>query len=160
MVICATAFHWLDPATRLDLVARLLRPGGVVALIQTLHVAGPSDRFFAAAQRCYERWDPATPPGLRLARLDDLPATGEYGLKQAPEFTDARVARFPLDVRYTADEYLDLLGTFSGHRALNAERRAGLYGCLRALIEAEPDGTIVRSSAVELSTAVRTGGLR
>jgi SAM-dependent methyltransferase len=159
LVLCATAFHWLDPDTRLTRVARLLRAGGVIALIQTMHVAGPSDEAFAAIQRCYEQWDPATSPGLRLQRLDELPPTGSYDLEDATEFTDVALHRFPVDHDYTAETYLELLSTFSGHRALEPDRRKGLYGCVRALIEAQPGATITRSSAFELATATRRPGL-
>lgn len=158
LVVSATAFHWLDPDTRLTRVARWLRPGGVVALIGTMHVAGRSDGFFAAAQRCYERWDPATPPGVRLLPLDEHPPTGQYGLERAAEFTGPTLHRFPVDHEYTAEQYLELLSTFSGHRALDPARRDGLYACLRGLIDAEPGRTITRSSAFELATATRRAG--
>ena len=141
-------------------MARLLRPGGVVALIQTVHICGPSADFFASAQRCYERWDPDTPADLRLPRLEDLPPVGQYALEGAPEFVDTALHRWPVDHEYTADQYLDLVSTFSNHRSLNPARRAGLFTCLRRLIEAEPKQTVVRSSAVELATGIRRGRRR
>lgn len=51
-VVCATAFHWLDPALRLPEAARALRPGGRLALVTTLHVAGGTQEFFDRVQRC------------------------------------------------------------------------------------------------------------
>ena len=152
LVVSATAFHWLDPATRFARVARLLRPGGVLALIQTLHIEGRSENFFVAAQRCYERWDPATPPGLRRPRLQDLPDTSEYGIEQADEFAQSTVQRFAVDFPYTAQQYLDLLRTFSNHRALPAASLEGLLACLRQLIDAEPDHSITKSVVFELSS--------
>src|SRR6266542_2001730 len=65
-VVSATAFHWLDPAVRVVKAADALCPGGALATIATHHIAGGTEDFFAAVQACYERWDPATPPGLRL----------------------------------------------------------------------------------------------
>jgi SAM-dependent methyltransferase len=155
VVVCATAFHWLDPDTRLARVARLLRPGGVLALVQTIAVAGPSDAFFADAQTCYERWDPDTPPGLRLPRAEDLPAASAYGIEDAEDFHSAEIRRFRVDHRYDPEQYLDLIGTFSNHRALPAWRRHGLFACLRERLRAQPGGTVVRSVAVELATAFR-----
>lgn len=154
LVVSATAFHWLDPATRFARVARLLRPGGVLALIQTIHIEGRSESFFADAQRCYERWDPTTPPGLRRPRLHDLPDTSEYGIEQADKFDQATVQRFAVDFRYTAEQYLDLLMTFSNHRALPAADLKGLLACLHKRIEAEPDHSITKSVAFELSSAL------
>ncbi|WP_018330185.1 class I SAM-dependent methyltransferase [Actinomycetospora chiangmaiensis] len=156
LVVCATSFHWLDPATRFARVARLLRPGGLLALVQTIHVSGPSDAFFADVQRsCYERWDPDAPPGLRLVPLKDLPTASAYGIEDAAEFHSAQVRRFRADHRYDAEQYLDLVGTFSNHLALPAARRAGLLACLREHVLAQPGGTIVRSVAFELGTALR-----
>src|SRR5690242_21604582 len=50
------------------------------------------------------------------------------------------------DLAYTADDYLAVLQTYSGHRALPPERRAGLLRDLRSLIEDEYGGTIDRKS--------------
>jgi SAM-dependent methyltransferase len=62
LVLAATAFHWIDPAVRVDKAADALRPGGWLATIATHHVAGGDESFFAEAQDCYICWDPATPP--------------------------------------------------------------------------------------------------
>jgi SAM-dependent methyltransferase len=158
LVVCATAFHWLDPATRFARVAHLLRPGGLLALVQTIHVAGPSDAFFADAQQCYEQWDPETPPDLRLPAIGDLPFASAYGIEGAEQFADAETRRFRVDLRYDADAYLDLLATFSNHRALSTTQREGLFACIRRRVVQQPDGTVVRSVAFELSTAFRRSG--
>lgn len=161
LVVSATAFHWLDPATRLTRVSRLLRPGGLLALIQTIHISGPSDAFFADVQGCcYERWDPETPSDVRLPQLRDLPATSVYEIEQAVEFSDPEVRRFAVDHRYDAEQYLDLLGTFSNHRVLPPVNRDGLLSCVQEHINAEPGQSIVKSVAFELSTAVKSPDVR
>jgi SAM-dependent methyltransferase len=35
LIVCATAFHWIDPDVRFSKAARLLRPGGWLALLRT-----------------------------------------------------------------------------------------------------------------------------
>jgi ubiquinone/menaquinone biosynthesis C-methylase UbiE len=35
LIVCATAFHWIDPEVRFSKSARLLRPGGWLALLST-----------------------------------------------------------------------------------------------------------------------------
>ncbi|GIM98067.1 hypothetical protein [Paractinoplanes toevensis] len=57
-----TAFHWLDPDVRMIKAADLLRPDGSLGIVSTHHIAGGTNAFFADAQRCYERFDPTTPP--------------------------------------------------------------------------------------------------
>ena len=75
LVLAATAFHWIDPAVRVAKAADALRPGGWLATIATHHVAGGDESFFAAAQDCYIRWDPATPPeGTTLPAASSIPA--------------------------------------------------------------------------------------
>ncbi|WP_411121912.1 methyltransferase domain-containing protein [Streptomyces sp. x-19] len=76
VALAATSFHWIDPAVRVAKSADALRPGGTLATASTHHVAGGSASFFARVQDCYERFDPATPPGLRLPSAADIPEDG------------------------------------------------------------------------------------
>ncbi|WP_220501901.1 class I SAM-dependent methyltransferase [Microbispora sp. H10670] len=152
VVFAATSFHWLDPATRVGRSADALRPGGLLAVVSTEHVAGGSEAFFAEVQRCYERWDPATPPGLRLTPANDIPYdSGE--IDDSGRFGPVRFHRYEWDHAYTTREYLDLLNTYSGHRALPAEARAGLLGCIAALIDGRYGGRIVKRYLTQLALA-------
>ncbi|MGI5451956.1 class I SAM-dependent methyltransferase [Streptomyces sp. CA-249302] len=155
LVVCATAFHWIDPAVRVVKTARALRPGGRLALVRTEHVAGGTEEFFALAQGCYERWDPATPPGLRLQPASEIPV-GTAELEDSPLFDPVVATRHTQDVSYTADQYIDVLLTYSGHRALDETARQGLLGCLRQLIESRHDGRITKRYLHELIVATRT----
>ncbi|PWI13430.1 SAM-dependent methyltransferase [Streptomyces sp. Act143] len=157
LVVCATAWHWIDPAVRVPKAARALRPGGRVAVFGSEHVAGGTVDFFADAQRCYERWDPATPPDLRLLPEEEIPSdTREWD--DSPDFEDVAVQRFRQDITYTADEYIDVLLTYSGHRALREDLRDGLLTCIRRLIETRYDGTVTKRYLHELITATRAAG--
>src|SRR3954452_19247184 len=85
-VLSATAFHWLDPDVRMIKAADLLRPGGALGIVSTHHIAGGTNAFFADAQRCYERFDPTTPPGMRLTTDDETPEeTAEIQKKKKEE---------------------------------------------------------------------------
>lgn len=154
LVVSATAFHWLDPARRVSRVADALRPGGLFALVTTHHAAGGTLDFFARAQRCYERWDPDTPPDLRLRDAADI-ATDTGELEREPRFSNLTVHRHTQDLTYTADEYLDVLLTYSNHRALDATARRGLLTCIRQLIESRYDGRVTKRYLHELITATR-----
>src|SRR4029453_7145007 len=89
--LAATAVHWIDPQVRVPKAADALRPGGSLAVIETHHVAGGDERFFAAAQACYERFDPATPPGLRLRACADIPSqVPELGTSDRFSLADVR----------------------------------------------------------------------
>jgi len=154
LVVSATAFHWIDPAVRVVKAARALRPGGHLALVVTEHVAGGTVEFFAQAQGCYERWDPATPPGLRLQSASDIP-TGAGELTDSPHFDQVVATRRTQDITYTTDQYIDVLLTYSGHRAQHETARRGLLMCLRRLLDTQYGGTVTKRYLHELIVATR-----
>ena len=154
-VVAATAFHWIDPAVRLAKTAALLRPGGTLAVIDTEHVAGESD-FFDASQGCYERWEPATNPGMKLARAAQVGREWKE-IEHAEPFRPIGSRRYEWEVTYSTAEYLELLSTYSGHIALADEARAGLFGCLAALIDGSYDGAVTKRYLTILRMARRHG---
>jgi hypothetical protein len=137
--------------------ADALRPGGALATIATHHVAGGTVDFFAEVQICYERWDPATQPGLRLPAAASIPADSEE-LDRSGRFGPASFRRYEWDLSYTTAAYLDTLLTYSGHRALAPEARRGLLACIADLIESRYGGRITKRYLTELRVAHRRGG--
>ncbi|MGC4191447.1 MAG: methyltransferase domain-containing protein [Thermomicrobiales bacterium] len=154
LVLAATAFHWLDRQTRLDRIAALLRPGGTLAILGYAHAAGGDEAFFAKAQECYLRWMPGASPDETLPAWNEPPDTSE--IDDHPAFQLAGVQQWREIVPSTRQDYLDLLGTYSGHIVLDAERRAGLLGCLGDLIDREFSGRIAKAYRYELILARRT----
>jgi SAM-dependent methyltransferase len=153
-VVSATAFHWLDPTVRVARAAAALRPQGTLALISTHHVAGGDTPFFEQVQACYERWDPSTPPGLRLPSIDEIPADSAE-LDSSGLFEPAVIHHYTWSQSYTASEYRDLLLTYSGHRALDATRRERLLRCITDLIETRFSGRITKQYLNQLCLARR-----
>jgi len=153
-VVAATAFHWIDPEVGLARAAEALAPDGALAIVTTWHVAGGDEAFFAAAQDCYERFMPGTDPDERLRPAAEVP-TQEAALADGGHFAVAAIRRYERDVAYTTAEYLDLLCTYSGHRALDAERRDELLRCIAALIDGRHGGRIVKRYLLELAVAGR-----
>jgi SAM-dependent methyltransferase len=154
-VVSATAFHWLDPEVRLDRVAAALRPGGALAVVTTWHVAGGDEAFFAAAQRCYERFMPGTPTGERLRPASRIPSEAATELARDPRFDPVVTRRYERDIGYTTAEYLDVLATYSNHRALDPAAREDLFACLAALADSEHGGRVVKRYLFELAVAAR-----
>ena len=152
MVAAFTSWHWLDPAVRAVRVAALLRPGGALATVTTTHVLGDSGAFFEQAQRCYERWDPNTPAGLRLVASDAVPPSLDE-VDESVLFEPAVRRRYEQDVTYSTREYLDVLSTYSGHRALTAAQREGLFGCISDLIDRRHGGVVTKRYLYELRVA-------
>jgi len=154
VVAAATAFHWIDPAVRVAKAADALRIGGALATVSTHHVAGGSASFFAEAQDCYERFDPSTPPGLRLRPASEIPEDREE-LTASGCFGPPVFRRYEWELTYTTQQYLDVLRTYSGHRALEPAARDGLLACIGALIDREHGGRVTKRYLTELRVAHR-----
>ncbi|MDQ2934432.1 MAG: class I SAM-dependent methyltransferase [Chloroflexota bacterium] len=154
-VISATAFHWIDPAIRVTKSADALRLGGVLATISIHHVAGGDERFFAAVQACYERWDPTTATARRLPNASDI-ASNSDELDRSGRFGPVLFRRYEWEVTYSTGEYLDLLLTYSGHRALAPAAREQLLGCIGELIQTHFHGRVTKRYLTELRIAMRS----
>ncbi|MGC9540382.1 class I SAM-dependent methyltransferase [Streptomyces sp. UG1] len=156
VVVSATAFHWIDPAVRVIKAADALRPGGALAVVRTQHVAGGTQEFFTQVQRCYERFDPQTPPGLRLPSPDDVDGSDHAReVARSGRFGATVFRRYERDLTYTTSDYLDLLLTYSGHRALPEDARDGLLACIAGLIDGRYGGRVTKRYLVELGVSRR-----
>jgi SAM-dependent methyltransferase len=151
LVIAATSFHWIDPAVRVSKAVDALRPGGALAVVSTHHVAGGDEAFFVDVQRCYERWDPKTPPGLRAPLAADVPEDRE--LAASGRFESVAFRRYEREIAYSAAEYRDLLLSYSGHRAMEPEAQRGLLDCIVRLIDERHGGRIAKRYMNELAVA-------
>ena len=90
-VFSATAYHWISPEAQTDRPAAILRPGGVMAIIDLIQVDSPEDTgFFAAAQLIYDRFGQGHtgPPAPNRRNVD--PAIRSV-LDGDPRFDSVRV---------------------------------------------------------------------
>jgi SAM-dependent methyltransferase len=154
LVFAATAFHWIDPEVRVAKAADALRLDGVLAVVSTHHIKGGTEEFFAETQPLYERFDPATPPGLRLSPAADI-ASDDAELVASGRFGPTSIRRYEWNLTYSTQEYLDVLRTYSGHRAMPAPAREGLLAGISDLIDTRYGGSIAKRYMTELMTAVR-----
>jgi SAM-dependent methyltransferase len=159
LIYAATAWKWVDPRVKYAKAAALLAPGGHVAVWDAKH-AFPADfdPFFAEIQQVYDEIgegdDAVWPPPLPADDPD--PTAGEFAA--AKQFTVVGTRRYVWARRYTADEYIALLNTFSGHIAMAAANRDHLYAEIRRRLAARPDGRLTRHWLVVLTVARRTAG--
>ncbi|KAB8162295.1 methyltransferase domain-containing protein [Streptomyces sp. 3MP-14] len=155
-VVSATAFHWIDPALRMVRTAEALRAGGALAVVRGQHVRGGTEEFFVEVQRCYERFDPRTPPGLRPPEADDVDGSDHVEeVARSGLFGPTVLRRHQLDLTYSTDAYLDLLRTFSGHRDLPDAAREGLLACVAGLIDGRYGGRVTKRYLIELAVSRR-----
>lgn len=152
LIVSATAFHWIKPEARYTKTQRLLRQGGHLAIIYYRHVAGGDDVIFEEIQNCYL----AHMPGATRERMP-------VATKRSPAARDMRKSGLfdivessvqPEVITYSTAEYLDLITTYSGHRALKPEQLLRLQSCIASLIEGN-GGSIRKGYAHELVVGKR-----
>jgi SAM-dependent methyltransferase len=147
-----TAFHWIDPEVRYAKAARLLRRGGALAVVETKHVVPEgSDAFWVEVQEDYDAVLPSAenrPPG-RPEDVGDL--RGEFA--ESGAFGEVVVRRYLADIAYSAEEYLAVLDTYSGHRTMEPEACERLYERIRRRIEALPEPKVTKTYLFTLNLA-------
>jgi len=130
-VVAFSAFHWLDPQTRYELVGRHLDPGGVLAIADQRRTVPEGDGFFADAEEDYaavlgvDAGAPAAPVAVGL---------GEE-IEASPLLELVATRTYAWSVDYTAAEYIRLLDSFPWYAALDPERRDELYRRLTRRID-------------------------
>jgi SAM-dependent methyltransferase len=134
-VVAFTAFHWIDPSVRFEKSARALRENGALVVVETEHVCPEGgDPFWAAVQEDYD----AVAPDPNYARPPHPEEVGDVSaeIESSGRFEIVGVRRHTWDVVYTADDYIAVLETYSGHRALDDESRRALFARIRRRIQA------------------------
>lgn len=152
LVYAATAWKWVDPEVKYAKAAELLAPGGHVAVWNAEH-AFPAgfDPFFGEIREVLEEiggGGPWPPP-------EDVPDPVAAEFEASARFTVVAPRRYVWALRYTADEYIALLKTFSGHLAMEPARNERLFREVRRLLAARPDGRLTRHWSVVLTIGRR-----
>ena len=134
IVFSAQAFHWLDPARRLPKLAKVIRPGGALAIFgHSSDVAPP--HINDAIQSAYQVCAPT------LIQQDNAkswyssttsPVTGE--LEACPLFEDLDFHVVEWSRELSSDAYCELLCTYSDHLALPSSQREALLAAVRDAI--------------------------
>lgn len=153
LVLAATSWHWLDPAVAYPKAARLLRPGGTLAVVATEHVLPEpgGDLFFREVEQAYDAVGLGDGQGGPVPP-DRVPAPDVAAIEASGRFGPPEVRRYVTEHRYTAEQYLALLGTYSGHIAATEQQRATLFADLRARVAAR-GGTVRKHHLRMLQTA-------
>jgi SAM-dependent methyltransferase len=155
LIYAATAWKWVDPQRRYEKAHSLLRPGGHLAFWSARHAFPKGfDPFFTEIQDVYGalgesepgEWPPP-PPEDQADQSTDVVASGL--------FEDVQVRRYVWDATYTADEYIALLSTFSGHIAMEEAKRETLYREIRARLARRSDPRLRRHWLAILHVARR-----
>jgi SAM-dependent methyltransferase len=177
-VFSAAAFHWIDPAVGWSKAARLLRSGGLLALL--MHTGGPNLLGLPAGLAAWREvlpeaatWQPRDAETLwagvepRRHNVSELWAWLERRdlarADAAQLFEHADVTRLPIEREATSEDVLAFVRTTSAYLSLDAARRTLLERRLSAVVE--DAGVTYRwtTSAVLVTarvTSPRTGATR
>ncbi len=153
LVYSATAFHWVKPESQFNKPRTLLRDGGHLAIMYTHHVSdGAGDEFFLAVQPIYQKYEKekVTRKPLRTR----YPAIGEIvELNPLDEklFKLVSFAVFPMTVVYSAEEYAQLLNTYSPTLTMTEDRREAFLQEIRDLIQTQFGGSITKHYGVSVT---------
>ena len=131
LVAAAQSWHWVDLELGIVKAHDALRATGGIALIWNWELERPSD-VDAAFDEVYQRVAPEMVKEPLKARVGE---GFRAQLADSPLFGDVTTRTYPWEKPYTADTYVDLLGTHSDHRMLPAEQRAQLHDGIAEVIE-------------------------
>jgi SAM-dependent methyltransferase len=133
LVFSAQAFHWVPWETGIPKAARVLKPGGYLALIWNLYPGGVYGPLDADLQKAYDEFAPeiSTP----VTRMEDTIRERAGWIEAGGGFGPVAIQRFPWSLCYTTQQYLGLLNTYSDHIHLPAETRGNLYQAIGQAID-------------------------
>ncbi|TWF82019.1 ubiquinone/menaquinone biosynthesis C-methylase UbiE [Pseudonocardia hierapolitana] len=155
-VAAGMAWHWVDPVAGAAKAARVLRPGGRLALFW--YVFQPSSDLAEAFSAVYRRVLPDSPfakgamPGLDAYSAFLTKAT--EGMRQAGGFGEPEQWRFDRDRSYTRDEWLEFVPTSGGHHLFPPDVREELLAGIGAAVDAVGGSFTMHFTTVAV-TAVR-----
>ncbi len=147
LVISATAFHWVSPKVRYAKSAQALTEDGWLALFWN----NEADDQSAVGQQIQAVYDTFMPPNQAHPYATHHPAGRgkEQGSKisrwqeeieQSHLFGEVNVMQFSWKKRYTTEQYLQLLETYSDHQVLLPANKRGLFDGIETVLACHGGG--------------------
>jgi SAM-dependent methyltransferase len=131
LVISAQAFHWVPEPAGYIKAARVLKPGGYLALFWNMQLSD-SGPLFEDLQQVYKE---------RASELDDgldsetVIQQREQEMRDSSCFDRLEILRFPWIRHFDTRQYLGLLNTYSDHLRMGEAQRAYLLAGIAEVIE-------------------------
>jgi SAM-dependent methyltransferase len=138
-VIAAQSWHWVDPAIGAAKAARILRPGGRLAIFG--HVYEPPAEVATPFAAALARVAPDSPFAGQPARLPLETYRAAYArfadtIRQTGQFGEPEQWQFDWEQPYTRDQWLALLPTTGGLTRLRPDQLADILAEVGAAIDA------------------------
>jgi SAM-dependent methyltransferase len=157
LIVCAAAFHWMDPGAALARIRALLRPGGVWALWwNSYRNPGHGDAFARAVTPLLA--DVALPPSEGRDGHYSLDVALQTNMLEAAGFVDIHHWIFRRERSLGADEMRALYASYSYVRALPEAERRSLLDRIGHMVEREFGGAAPNVVLTALYIAGLAGG--
>jgi SAM-dependent methyltransferase len=144
LIVSATAWHWVDPSVGWAKAARLLRPGGWLALLTTgEHYHEP---FLAQLRGLWMRYS-------RQSAWADRPAWAA-GLRGSSLFGEPVEARHTRALRLPAETVIGVERTRATFLSYSEQDQAGFTADLRALLEPASDVDLTQETLLAMAQVI------
>ncbi|GAA0372953.1 class I SAM-dependent methyltransferase [Microbispora corallina] len=158
-VVAGQAWHWVDPVAGAAKAARVLRPGGRLAVFGHAFDAPPevTDAFTAVIRRVAPGSPVSSGPARTALEIyQTMFATAADGIRRAGGFGEPEQWRFDWEQSYTRDEWLDHLPTTGVLTRLPPDALAEVLEAVGAAID-EIGGGFTMPYVTLAATATRAG---
>jgi SAM-dependent methyltransferase len=128
LLTCGAAWHWIDPVAGVAKAARVLRRGGTLARFWNYEV--PDEPAASAFESVYGR---VAPDATRYV----VSPSGDWADPAADSdaFSPLEVRTYEWSRTLTAEEWVNMVSTFSDHQRMEPEQLSALRQALRTVIE-------------------------
>jgi ubiquinone/menaquinone biosynthesis C-methylase UbiE len=151
LVFCATAFHWINPEVKFTKSHALLKDRGYLAIIYTHYVSDKNhDAFFKEAHTIFEKHDKnktvvnGKSPILPSDEVKEIPLDTQL-------FEPVLFKTFSEVLRYSIDDYIRLICTFSFIISMDQNDRENFLKETRDLANREYDGVVTINLVMSLT---------
>jgi ubiquinone/menaquinone biosynthesis C-methylase UbiE len=124
-VVVGQAFHWFDPDRALDEIARVLRPGGVLAALGNTEDDSVD-------------WVTELTAAAQAQRSSGMVGRGFADVPEHPAFGDPQLRGFRWRWPRTIDSLLDTVSTHSWAVTSSPDERAAIFTTIRRFLETHP----------------------
>jgi protein-L-isoaspartate O-methyltransferase len=140
LVISAQAFHWIPASIGYPKAAQALKEKGHIAVFWNFS-PNPDNEIFQELLQAYQTYAPSM--SWRKASIEALMQKRENWLLQSGRFKNLAIKQYPWSIRYTAEQYLDILNTQTDYRTLPEASQQELSQAIRGILNAR-GGFIVK----------------
>lgn len=132
LVVSAQAFHWVPKEVSYGKAAQVLKTNGWLAIFWN-HYPGMSGPLFQELEQVYTTSAPSL--SQPMGPIEETIERTRTEIVASESFVDVRVKTWPWTQRYSTQDYLGLLGTYSDHLRLDDAHRQLLFDGIADVID-------------------------